>query len=160
MLGGGIHLVDLMLWITGERPLRVNATGNRVVSRGTSFDSDDFRTATFEFESGLIGRIAANFGCVHRHQHVMRLYGTRATFLYDDAGARMYTVRDPGEPPRAVAAAPLPQRKGDLIPPFLDAIAGVVDYSAETLSFLDGISICLAADEAAETGRAVTIDYT
>jgi predicted dehydrogenase len=158
-LGGGIHLVDLMLWITGERPCRVSASGNRIASKGSTFQYDDFRAATFEFESGLVARIASNFGCVHHHQHVMRVFGTRATFLYDDAGARMYTARDPGEPARKLDFAALPANKGDLIPAFLDAVAGAPGYEVETEAFFDGISVCLAADRAAETGQPVTIEY-
>jgi predicted dehydrogenase len=37
MHGGGVHLVDLMLWLTGERPTRVAAAGNRIATTGTTF---------------------------------------------------------------------------------------------------------------------------
>ncbi len=80
MEGGGIHMIDLMLWLTGLRPERVAAAGNRICSRGTDFRYHDFETAILTFPSGLIGRITANFGCVHRHQHVLRIYGTQGTF--------------------------------------------------------------------------------
>jgi predicted dehydrogenase len=159
MLGGGIHLVDLMLWITRERPRRVAASGNRIVAKGSAFQYDDFRAATLEFDSGLVARIAANFGCVHHHQHVMRVFGTRATLVYDDAGARMSTARDAGEPARKLAHAALPAGKGELIPAFLDAVAGAPGYEVETEAFFDGISVCLAADRAAETGNPVMIEY-
>ena len=36
MLGGGIHLVDLMLWLTGQRPHRVTAAGNRIATTGNA----------------------------------------------------------------------------------------------------------------------------
>src|SRR6185503_17737498 len=81
MLGGGVHMVDLMLWITGERPRRVTACGNRVSTEGTAFRYHDFVAASYEFPSGMVGRITANFGSVHRHQHVVRLFGTRAPFI-------------------------------------------------------------------------------
>jgi predicted dehydrogenase len=159
MLGGAIHMVDLMLWLTCERPRRATAGGNHIVSRDTGFAYDDFRAATLEFDSGLIGRITANFGCVHRHQHVLRVFGTRATFLYDDAGPRMHTARDPSGPTRELDLAALPAGKGELIPAFLDAVGGAPGYEVQTQSFFDGISICLACDEAARTGRPVTIEY-
>jgi hypothetical protein len=89
----------------------------------------------------------------------MRVFGTRATFLYDDVGPRMYTSRDPGEPARKLAFAALPAGKGDLIPEFLDAVAGAPGYDVETERFFDGISVCLAADQAVEKGQPVTIEY-
>ena len=159
MLGGGVHLVDLLLWFAGERPSRVSAAGNRIASEGTGFRYDDFRAATLEFPSGLVARISANFGCVHRHQHAVRVFGTRATFLYDDAGPRLHHSRDPKVSAERVGASALPAGKGELIRPFLDAVAGAPGYEATTQSFFDGIAVCLAADRAAAAHQPQTIEY-
>jgi predicted dehydrogenase len=159
MLGGAIHLIDLLLWLTGERPRVASATGNRISTADTDFRYDDFRVATLEFESGLVARISANFGCVHRHQHALRVFGTRATFLYDDAGARLHTSRDPAAVPQRIDEPALPPSKGGLIAPFLDAVGGAPGYDAVTQSFFDGIAICLACDRAAAEGQPQTIEY-
>src|SRR5437879_8574199 len=112
MQGGGVHLVDLMLWLTGQRPRSVTAVGNRICTEGTAFHYHDYVSATFTFASGLVGRITANFGCVHRHQHVLRVFGTKGTFIYDDMGPRLYNSRDLAVPATNVdiAAAPASQR--------------------------------------------------
>ena len=159
MLGGGIHLVDLMLWLTGERPSRVSAAGNRISTAGSAFRYDDFRAATLEFDSGLVARISANFGSVHAHQHVVRVFGTGGTFLYDDQGPRLHATREPGKAPARLDLAALPARKGDLIPEFLDAVSGSHGYDAVSQSFFDGIAVCLAADRAAERRSPQTIEY-
>jgi predicted dehydrogenase len=147
MQGGGVHLVDLMCWLTGQRAVSVRATGNRLATRATKFRYDDFVVSTFELESGMTGIISANFACVHKHQHVVRIFGTTGTFIYDDMGARIYRERDPGGPPTMVLDAPLPAAKGDLIPDF---IAGIErpDRAAETTLDFHVIRACLAADVA------------
>jgi hypothetical protein len=33
VLGGGIHMIDLMLWLTGQRPVSVSAVGNWICTR-------------------------------------------------------------------------------------------------------------------------------
>jgi predicted dehydrogenase len=159
ILGGAIHLIDLMLWLTGERPSRVTASGNRISTADSEFRYDDYRTATLESPSGLVARMSANFGCVHRHQHVLRVFGTRATFICDDAGPRVHDSRDPAARPRVLELAVLPAGKGELIPGFLDAVSGKADYGAETQSFFDGISVCLAIDRAAVSRNPETIRY-
>lgn len=159
MLGGGIHLVDLMLWLTGERPKVASASGNRISTAGTHFRYDDYRAATLEFESGLVARVSANFGCVHPHHHVLRLFGTKATFLYDDAGARLHESRDPAVAASRVGEAALPAGKGELIAPFLDAIGGAAGYDAVTQSYFDGIAVCLACDRAAAEAKPRAIEY-
>jgi len=159
MEGGGVHLIDLMLWLTGARPSFVSGAGNQICTRGTAFQYNDFTAATLEFESGLIARVTANFGCVHRHQHVMRVFGTKATFQYDDAGPRWCRSRDPTIPPEQLTQAPLPANKGDLVPIFVSAILDGADDKMQTQSFFDGISVCIAADRAVSTGTKERIEY-
>jgi len=159
MQGGGVHLVDLMLWLTAQRPVSVAAMGNRICTDGTDFRYHDFVAATFQFESGLVGRVSANFGCMHRHQHVVRVFGTKATFLYDDAGPRLHTSRDPSIPARPLALATLPDSKGALIPGFVQGIVDEQDPSEGARHEFDVMTACLAADRALAAGRATRIEY-
>jgi predicted dehydrogenase len=159
MQGGGIHLLDLMLWLTGRRPLSVTAAGNRISTAGTAFRYNDYCAATLQFDGGMIGRLSANYGCVHRHQHVLRVFGTRATFIYDDAGARLHESRDPAVPARRLQESPLPASKGDLIPGFIAAIVGNGDYAAETQSVFDGICVAIACDRAVASGQLEQVEY-
>lgn len=158
MQGGGVHLVDLLLWLTGQRPVRVSAAGNAVATRGTAFRYRDFIAATFEFPSGLVGRVTANFGCVHRHQHVLRVFGTRATFIHDDSGARLHESREPSVSARRLDLHALAASKGDLIPGFVgDILAGAAPADAD-LDF-DVLAACAAADRAADAGTVMEVTY-
>ena len=159
MQGGGIHLIDLLLWITRQRPQSVTALGNRVCSRDSGFRYNDFCAATLRFESGMLGRVTANYGCVHRHHHVMRVFGTRRTMLYDDAGARMHYTRDPACAATSIDHAPLPATKGDMIPEFIAAILGVTGASCDAQGFFDGVSVAIACDRAAASGQVENVEY-
>jgi predicted dehydrogenase len=159
LLGGGIHLIDLLLWLTGERPTAVSAVGNRISSQASGFPQPDFAAATFEFPSGLVGRVTANFGCVHRHQHVLRLFGTRASFLYDDAGARLHTSRDPALAPAPIPEAPLPPSKGALVPDFVRGVQSGADPAPHVREHFDTIAAALAATRALFEGRPAKVEY-
>lgn len=159
MLGGGIHLIDMMLWLLSERPRTVQALGNRISTKNTSFGYNDFVAASFQYSSGLVGRITANFGCVHRHQHAMRIFGTRETFLYDDAGPRLHASRDPGAEASPVTLATLPRTKGELISSFVRAVLEDEDWDAHTQEIFDVISICAASDKSLQSNSSVEIQY-
>lgn len=159
MLGGGVHLIDLMVWLAGERPSSVWARGNGICTKNTDFRYNDYITAALLFPSGLIGRITANFGCVHRHQHVMRIFGTKATFICDDAGPRLHLTREPSVTASTVTLPTLPATKGDLIPRFVSAILDDEDLKAHTQVIFDVISICAASDEALRSHSAVEVKY-
>lgn len=159
MEGGGIHLIDLFLWLTGERPSRVAAAGNRLATQGTGFRHDDFTAATFQTGSGLVARVTANFGCVHKHQHVMRVFGTRKTFICDDAGPRVHASRAPLDAAEKLPLSPLPAAKGDLIPAFVDAVLEGKNLSSETQMLFDGVSLSAACDKAAKTHSWEKVEY-
>ena len=156
--GGAVHLVDLMIELTGQRPESVSARGNRIATAGSEFRYDDFVAATFTFPSKMVGRITANFGCVHRHQHAVRIFGTKATFIYDDQGARLHTSRDPSAPPKRLEEEPRPASKGELIPPFVRGILEGEDPAPRARQELNLIQACLAADRALQLGKAVEIE--
>lgn len=159
ILGGGVHLVDLMLWLTGQRPLLATAVGNRICSQGTDFRYPDNVAATLTFPSGLIGRITANFGCVQPHQHVVRIFGTKGTFIYDDQGPRLFTSRDPALQATPLSQAPLPASKGDLIPGFVQAIRDDADFRMQTQQEFDVISVCAAIDQSLVGEGPVKVEY-
>ena len=159
MEGGGVHMIDLMVWMTGQRPEAVTAVGNRICTRNAEFEYNDYTAAMMTFPSGMIGRITANFGCVHRHHHVMRIFGTRQTFLYDDAGPRLHVARDPAVQQSPLDLPPLPAHKGDLIPGFVSAVLNDEDLNEHTQQMMDVISISAACDEAVRLKSEVRIEY-
>jgi len=159
MEGGGIHMIDLMVWLAGERPGTVATVGNNISTRETSFDYNDFMASTFEFPSGLIGRITANFGSVHRHHHVLRVFGTKGTFIYDDMGPRIHRTRDEDAQAEVLEVNTLPPHKGSLIPNFIDAIISGKDPAPAAHREFDLISICGAADKALADKKTVEIEY-
>jgi predicted dehydrogenase len=158
-VGGAIHLVDLMIDITGERPERVVATGANVCVRESDFLGDDFVAATFTHGSGMVGRITANFGSVTRHQHVVRVYGTQGTLISDDAGVRLFAERDPGDPPRMLKQSALPADKAALIGPFVDACLGRPSEVRNLDHELSVVAACAAADQSRKDEGWIDVEY-
>jgi predicted dehydrogenase len=155
MQGGGVHLVDLMLWLTGERPIAATAVGNGIATQATSFRGLDHVAAHYEFASGMIGRITANFGAVHPHQHVVRIFGTEATFLLDDRGPRLHRGRDRAPDCALIELSPLPDSKGALIPDIVERIIHGKDHVEDARHEFEVMSACFATDESlAQGGRA------
>jgi len=157
MEGGGIHMIDLMLWLSGENPATAATAANNICTGDAGLPYDDFMATTFHFPSGLIGRITANFGCVHRHHHVVRVFGTEGTFIHDDAGARIHTSRDEKAAAEPVDAEVLPASKGVLISGFVAAILAGGDPEQAARREFDLISVTAAAGRA--RGSPEEIEY-
>jgi predicted dehydrogenase len=158
MAGGGVHLLDLMLGLLGERPTTVTCVGNKIVTQNTLFQYDDFATALYTFPSGLVGRISAHFGCVHRHHHVVRVFGSKGTFIYDDQGPRVHKSRAEDSMAVVIDKNPLPAHKGVLIPSFLDSIQHNTFHQAARQEF-DLVSVLAATDRARQVKETLKIQY-
>jgi len=105
------------------------------------------------------GAVTANFGSVHRHHHVVRVFGTKATFIYDDQGPRIHRTRDEGRRAAPVRLAELPPHKGALIPGFVDGILAGRDSTPAARREFDLIAVIAAADESRRRKRPVAIGY-
>lgn len=156
--GGGIHLIDLMLWLTGQRPSSAWACGTRIATRGTDYRYDDYTAATWKFPSGLVGRVTANYGCVHPHQHELRIFGTKATFLLDDMGPRVHRGRDAAPRRESIALASVPDHKGALVPELIAALGEEKSTEATTLHEMNLLAACFAADRSAAAGVEIPVE--
>ncbi|MGH2744319.1 MAG: Gfo/Idh/MocA family protein, partial [Thermoleophilaceae bacterium] len=157
-LGGSIHLIDLMLWLTDDRALTARALGNRLTTEKTKFRFDDLVVALLELESGAVLKVGANFGCVHPHYHDVKVFGTTATFVNGLESATLWT--DPGDGPSSeLVDAPYPGvRKGQLIGSFVDAVTGGPPPIVAVEEVFHAIAACFAIDKAAALGEAVPVE--
>jgi predicted dehydrogenase len=158
MLGGGIHMVDLLLWLSGGRVVEVTAAGNKICSIGSEFTTPDMVVALLRFDDGMLGKVAANFGCVFPHFHKLAVYGTAATFENDRDWARLYNSRDSDavQPERIYTAYPGIE-KGDLIPGFVAAIRGIGRAEIEEDEVFATMEVCLAIDRSWREGTPIQV---
>jgi predicted dehydrogenase len=155
--GGGVHAVDLLRWLIGERVVEVSSYGNRVASRGSQFQRDDFVVSLLKFESGTIGKISANFGCVSPHFHTLVIYGTKATFINDVKSGRLIESRDPDHKGTQITEEYPGTHKGDLIYSFVDSIVHGTCAEVTTDDVFDTMSVCFAIEQSLAEGQPVRV---
>ena len=152
-LGGTIHLIDLLLWLSRDRPVSAQATGNGLMTRDSKFRFDDLVVAVLELESGATMKVAANFGCTHPHFHDVKLFGRDATFVNGLEQATLWTAAD-GKPERELVDADYPGvEKGALVASFVEAVAGRGAPPVPADDVFDVLATCFAIDRAAQTGE-------
>lgn len=160
MLGGGIHIIDLFFWLTGDKIIEVAACGNNISSEGSPFKYPDMVSCILKFKSGITGKVAVNFGCVHPHFHNLLIYGTQATYINGiDAG--LYRIsRDPQIPPVPDNSAYPGAHKGALLYNFIDSIINnsVPEITQEEI-FYD-LAVCFAVEKSLRTNSFVKVEIT
>ncbi|MBZ0166268.1 MAG: hypothetical protein K8I00_05625 [Candidatus Omnitrophica bacterium] len=158
VLGGGVHIIDLFLWLTGRRITEVTAYGNQIASRGTQFRYPDLVSAIMKFDNGMTGKLTVNYGCVQPHFHNLAVYGTGGTFVNDLEFAKLFTSRDPQVPFEKMTEAYPGVHKGDLLEDFVAAIIDDRELQIAQRDIFDAISVCLAIEQSINQGP-VEVEY-
>ena len=156
VLGGAIHLVDLLVWMTGKRPTAVlSAQGSRIATEGTKFRHFDFVTATLRMADGSTMKVNANLGCVSPHFHGVRIYGTDGTFVngLPDGELHLQSGSERVDAPYPGVA------KGDLLHSFLEAVLGRGEAEVTEHDVFATLSVCLAIERVLRDGGACEIEY-
>ena len=157
VLGGAVHVVDLLLWLTGRRVVEVCAQGSRKATEATRFAYDDLVVATLTFDDGTIGKVSANFAIVHPHFHALKICGTNGTFVNRLGDAELWTPSGDGARPEPVATAYPGMRKGDLLHSFVESIVSGATAVVPGEDVFETMAVLFAIEEAAASGDRVRV---
>lgn len=158
MMGGGIHMVDLLLWLTGSRVAKVTATAsNAIASAGTQFGYDDLVVTLLEMEDGMVAKVAANFGCLHPHFHAVKLFGTDGTFVNGLPDATLWTGDRRNPRPTRLDSAYPGVHKGDLIHSFAEAILRGTPPEVSEEDVFHTMEVVIAIERARRTNTATSL---
>lgn len=157
--GGGVHLVDLMMWLVGQDVKSVAAFGNDMITEGTLFKNKSFQAGLLHFENGIVGQVNADYCCVYPHFHKLSVYGAEATFENGWDHALLYSTRDPSIEPEKIDTAYPGAQKGDLLYDFIDAIIHDREPMISRKDVFDVMSVCFALEQASDEKRVINVEY-
>jgi predicted dehydrogenase len=157
--GGGVHVVDLLMWLGEDRIVEVFAIGNAIASAGSGFKNFDNVVAVVRFASGAVGKVGVNFGCVMPHFHPVVVYGTGGTFVNVRECAWLFTSRESGVPPLRIETAYPGVHKGALIESFVDAVVRNSPAAVTEDEVFAGLSVCFAIERSVHSGTPVKVEY-
>jgi UDP-N-acetyl-2-amino-2-deoxyglucuronate dehydrogenase len=156
--GGGIHLVDLMRWLTGFEYEEVCAMGNDVLTRNTNYQYPDSISALFRFDSGATAKCTTLFGPQRTKFHPLNVYGSKATFINDLPDGKFFVGDAPED--ESIVRTPYPgMKKGDMLPDFIEAIRNNRPPIVNETDIFRIMDVCFAVWEAVQKRRNISISY-
>lgn len=158
-LGGGIHLIDLMHWVSGEKFTEVFAYGNKLSTKGSSFPGYSLTAAVMKSTSGCTASLTSNFGSVTPHHHKISIYGTEATFEQSHSDTVYFFSRDSEKLHEKVNSVYPGTQKGDLLYDFIDSIIREKKPIIEAQEVIDVMSVGLAIDESIKNQNPQKVEY-
>ena len=146
--GGGIHIIDLMNWMTKSYPDKVISLGNNLVTKNTNFKFNDNNIALLKFKNGVIGKVTSNFSCMMPHNHYLKVYGEKGTIEIRLNKIFLFKSRDKKNKPIIIKYQKNNGYKKDLLNFFLKNLKKnrrIIDPSLNDI--YSSMSTCLAIDK-------------
>lgn len=159
--GAAVHMIDLLMWICGKKPIEVFAWGNNIGGRVVDFPFDDFAVMLLRFDDGVTAKVTANGGCAHPHFHKVEIMGTDATFRHGLLGSKLIESRDYSDSlPDAEGGYPAREERWKIISTYVDSIIYNEEKSLVRCDdVFNTMSVCFAAERSISSGKAETVKY-
>ena len=159
--GAAVHMVDLAMWLTEKKPVRVQALGGGIATAGTQQKNNDFAVLLLEFEDQMNVKISAHGGCVHPHFHSLKVFGTNSSFIHESTGTIWVHSSDPNQKfKKENEDYPAKTKRDGALISFINSLINFNESAmVSEAEVFDAMSVCLAAEQAVKTGKIVEIDY-
>lgn len=160
ILGGAIHMVDLVLWLKGGmRPQNVYAIGTGIGTSSSDFKGYDTVMSLLEFPDGSIAKIGANFSCVEPHFHRFLVYGTKATFENQPQAANLFVSREKDSQAISLETGYPNVEKDALVSSFIETIFDNTHPVITEQEVFDAMFVCHAINDSLKRKAKITIEY-
>ena len=156
-LGAGIHIIDLINWLTGLKPKTVYAIGNKKATRGTSFKKNSMIAMMFEYPKNIIVKITANGAAIFNHFHEIKIFSDNQTLVNSRLGS--YMIKK-DKLCKIHSSYPDKQNRKKLIHNFIKTltkknIKPIISIKEQ----IDLMTICFAVDKSAALNKKIKINY-
>lgn len=81
--GGAVHLLDLIYYLTNKKLKSVISHGNNISTKIFDLNITDCISSIIKCTDNSTINLISNFGSITPHHHVLKIYGTKATAVYD-----------------------------------------------------------------------------
>lgn len=160
--GGGIHLIDLITWLTDLKVNKVCSISSNIASRKSEYPGCDTMSSIIEFTSGAIGKVCSNYASFGPHHHALRVFGTKGSFFYDGQSAYYYYQRDnkSSAPIKHISTRSLKANKtekSEILHSFIEYLLFSQKPSVTTSEVLESMNISLAIEQSRIEERWISV---
>ena len=143
VLGGGVHMIDLLLWFKDSFPVSIKSFSNDICLQKSKLKINDFVISLLKFKDDSVAKLSCNFGSVYPHFHRLIIYGTKRSYE-QTANSSMFIEKMENEIKFTENKEPYPGiKKYALIDNFLNTIMQKEKLIISTIEMFNVMKLCL-----------------
>lgn len=150
--GGGLHIIDLILWLTKVKPVEVISSGNKISTTRSNFKYNDSVTTLINFKNNMIAKINSNFSCVLPHDHAFRIFGTKGTVFISNDQLRIIRSRKTKKE-QIIKFKYKKDYKDKILNSFVSQIVNKKKPLISKNEILDSMNVCLLSEKSLKSKK-------
>jgi len=157
ILGGGIHLIDLILRLKRKKVKEIITMSNKIVTNKFKKVPNDFAVSLLKFEDDSIAKISSNFSSSTDHHHIFNIYSKNTSLFYSRDISKQYFKEKENKPKIEVKYKYDNNTKGKMLINFFKAISkkNKLIVSENELFYL--MKVCLMLVESQKTNKIIKL---
>lgn len=157
ILGAGIHIIDLVMWILKSKPISVTTFANKKPTTNSKFKKNSLIVMLFEFPSNILVKVTANGAAAHNHFHEMKIFSNNETLVHSNLGTYSFK-RDKLN--KINKSYPDKKNRKKLIQNFIDNLIDpkIKNFISHQEQF-NLMSVCFSAEKSALVNKRIKIRY-
>lgn len=155
--GAAIHMIDLVMWITGLKPVSVLTYANNKSTKNTKFKKNSLVVILLEFPSNILVKVSANASAHHNHLHELKIFEKNQTLVNNNLGSYVYKNSK-----ILINNSPYPDKKNrkKIIQNFIDFLIKKNNkLFIKHKEQFDLMSVCFAAEKSMRFKKKIKIKY-
>ena len=155
-LGAGIHIIDLINWLTGLKPISVYAVGNKKATRITPFRKNSMIAMIFKYPKDIIVKITANGAAIFDHFHEIKIFSDNHTLVNSRLGSYLFKK---DKLFKIQSSYPDKKNRKKLIQNFIETLTKKkVEPIISLKEQIDLMTICFAVDKSVKLERKLKLN--
>ncbi len=160
ILGAAIHMIDLVMWFLNDKPKKVFAIGNKILTNKTKFNKVSFVSCILEFPKDIIVKITANSTNIYNHMHEVKVFQKNKTIIQSKEGLEVITNSNNKIKKKKIKLKyPLKKDRKQLIRSFINNILNEGTPLISLREQFDLMSVCFALEKSLKIDRKINVNY-
>ena len=157
ILGGGIHLIDIILKVKSKKIKELFTMSNKIITSKFKKKPNDFAVSLLKFEDNSIAKISSNFSSSTDHHHIFNIYSKKTSYFYNRDRSVQYFKEKDNKPTIEVKYQYDNKVKAQMLNNFLDSILGKKKLLVSEKELFYLMKICLMLVESQKKNKIIKL---
>ena len=81
ILGGGIHMIDLIDYLFNYKAKSIFSMGNNIVTKKSNFRFNDNAITLIKYTNNVLAKVSSNFSSAYPHFHEIKIFGEHKSLV-------------------------------------------------------------------------------